>query len=622
MRIVHVVRQFYPAVGGIETVVLELASAQIAEGHSVRIVTLDRLFNAPQAPKLSSHDRVAGAEIVRIPFFGLSRYPIAPSVLRHVGDADVVHVHAIDFFFDYLAWTKPLHRKRLIVSTHGGFFHTPFAARLKRLYFSTVTRLSLACYDGVAAVSAPDRELFAKIRKRTIDYIENGVNVAKYANAASPVPAKSILALGRLSSNKRLDRLISFIAALRRRDPEWKLIIAGRAWDVDADALRALAEAQRIGDAVEIVSAPQDQTVRELMGRCSVIASASDYEGFGIAAVEGLSAGLLPLLSNIPAFRHLVARAGTGILADFTDPEGAAVLFIRRWRELAVDYPQQRKRSIDAAAQYEWRRVVSAYAALYDRVSGAKVRTILGVPIGVNTRSQAVELLDARFVRGKPAIVAFANAHTLNVASRDEAFRDVLRNAIVINDGIGVDIASRFLFGSAFPQNLNGTDFTPHYLRSSRHRFRIFLLGGRGNVARRAGKQLARMCPQHRIVGWHHGFLAKADNAKIAEMIRHANADVVLVAMGNPVQEQWLAANLAATGCRLGFAVGALFDFMTGQAPRAPLWMRTVRLEWLHRLMLEPARLWRRYLVGNPQFLLRVLRQWISGARGNSLETA
>ena len=183
-------------------------------------------------------------------------------------------------------------------------------------------------------------------------------------------------------------------------------------------------------------------------------------------------------------------------------------------------------------------------------------------------------------------------------------------------------IASRFLFGSAFPQNLNGTDFTPHYLRSTRHRFRIFLLGSRGNVARRAGKQLTRMCPRHQIVGWHHGFFANGDTAKIAAMIKHANADVVLVAMGNPVQEQWLTANLAATGCRLGFGVGALFDFLTGQAPRAPAWIRTMRAEWLYRLMLEPGRLWRRYLVGNPQFLLRVLRQWISGARGDSLETA
>ena len=79
--------------------------------------------------------RIDGAEVVRIPFFGSTRYPLAPSVIKFIRDADVVHVHAIDFFFDYLAWTKPLHRRKLVVSTHGGFFHTPYAARLKQLYF-------------------------------------------------------------------------------------------------------------------------------------------------------------------------------------------------------------------------------------------------------------------------------------------------------------------------------------------------------------------------------------------------------------------------------------------------------------------------------------------------------
>ena len=109
-----------------------------------------------------------------------------------------MHVHAIDFFFDYLAWTKFLHRRKLVISTHGGFFHTPFAARLKRLYFLTITRFSLAIYDLVAAVSVADRELFGRIRRRDIVCIENGVNVSKFLNASSAAPVKAILALGQL----------------------------------------------------------------------------------------------------------------------------------------------------------------------------------------------------------------------------------------------------------------------------------------------------------------------------------------------------------------------------------------------------------------------------------------
>jgi alpha-1,3-mannosyltransferase len=101
----------------------------------------------------------------------------------------------------------------------------------------------------------------------------------------------------------------------------------------------------------------------------------------------------------------------------------------------------------------------------------------------------------------------------------------------------------------------------------------------------------------------------------IVAKIVASKADVVLVAMGNPAQETWLAENLAATGCRLGFGVGALFDFLSGDVVRAPRWVRAVRMEWVYRLFREPGRLWRRYLLGNPMFLMRVLGQWWCGAR-------
>ena len=103
-------------------------------------------------------------------------------------------------------------------------------------------------------------------------------------------------------------------------------------------------------------------------------------------------------------------------------------------------------------------------------------------------------------------------------------------------------------------------------------------------------------------------------------MIKASNADIVLVGMGNPQQELWLASNLGATGARLGFAVGALFAFVTGDARRAPAWMRSMRVEWLHRLTQEPLRLARRYVVGNPLFILRILGQWLSGAQASTID--
>jgi alpha-1,3-mannosyltransferase len=226
-----------------------------------------------------------------------------------------------------------------------------------------------------------------------------------------------------------------------------------------------------------------------------------------------------------------------------------------------------------------------------------------------------VEELDRRFEEKQNTRIAFANANCLNIAYRDSRVRAALGEAVVFNDGIGVDLASRLLFGAQFPDNLNGTDFTPYYLQHSRHSLRIYLLGGKPSVAKRAAKLIAEIYPRHEIVGCHDGYFSHSDDALIACEIKVSGANVLLVALGNPDQELWLRTNFDATGCCLGFAVGALFDFIAGEVQRAPVWVRTARLEWVYRLAQEPRRLWRRYLLGNPIFMLRILGQWWTGAR-------
>lgn len=615
MFIVHVVRQFHPGVGGLENVVQELASAQVGAGHRVRVVTLDRLFNAANRQKLPATEPLDGIEIERIPYFGSSRYPIALSVLRHIKGADLVHVHAIDFFFDFLAWTKPIHGRTLVVSTHGGFFHTGYAAWLKRLWFATVTRLSMKFYAGIAAVSASDFERFRPVRRTGMVCIENGANVAKFHDASSGALRKSILSLSRFAKNKRLDLLIDFVRALRWHDSDWTLTIAGRPSDLTVEDLRKLVEDAGLSGAVTIVASPTDAMVNALMRSCSFLASSSDYEGFGLTAIEGMSAGLIPLLSGIPPFRWLVARTGLGMVLDYREPDNAARALLQNLDKIASDHAEQRVACMDAAASFDWRHVCQEYAKLYDAATGDAVRTVLDVPVQVRTFDDAASLIDARYEQGEGTAVAFANAHTLNVAAENRAFRLALQNALVFNDGIGVDIAGRMLYRSSFPENLNGTDFVPNYLRRTRHRYRIFLLGAKPGIAEHGAQHLAESCPRHTIAGCQHGHFDAADASKVIDLVRRSKSDVLLVAMGNPKQELFIQEHLAATGCALGIGVGALFDFLAGEVPRAPLWVQRWRLEWIYRLLQEPRRLAGRYLVGNPLFLMRILSQWWSGAK-------
>lgn len=235
-------------------------------------------------------------------------------------------------------------------------------------------------------------------------------------------------------------------------------------------------------------------------------------------------------------------------------------------------------------------------------------RDILGISVSVATTQQALQFLDGRLQIKAPTEVSFLNANGSNLAAADPLLASALRRHVIFNDGIGVDIASRVLHGSAFPENLNGTDFMPYFLRNTRHVLRIFILGGHAEVIQRVFDEFRRLAPQHQYVGSHHGFFRTNEIPAIVDLIKRAQTDVLLVALGTPLQELWLADHFSATQCRLAFCVGGLLDFVSGAKPRAPVWLRRMRLEWIFRLMLEPRRMWRRYLLGNVRFLGRVAR--------------
>lgn len=242
--------------------------------------------------------------------------------------------------------------------------------------------------------------------------------------------------------------------------------------------------------------------------------------------------------------------------------------------------------------------------------------TVLGVKVAKLTRAEALaELLRLHDDReGPPASVAFVNAHTLNLASRDEGFRALLnRTRLILNDGAGLNLAAR-LQGQRFPENLNGTDLTPRLLeRCAQRGLAVFFLGAKPGVAALAAAKLTVKIPGLSVVGTQDGYFAPEALPRVLESIASSGASVLVVAMGNPLQERWLDEHLGASGCRLGVAVGAFFDFAAGQVERAPAWLQSAGLEWVYRLGREPGRMWRRYVLGNPAFVARVVKERLGG---------
>ena len=375
IKVAHVVRQYHPSVGGMEEVVENIARQQhLRHGHFPKIITLDRLFRN-SGTHLAQNEMVHGIPVVRLPYRGSSRYPICSSVLAHVHDADVIHVHGIDFFFDYLAVTRPIHRRPMVVSTHGGFFHTNFASVVKKIYFNTVTRVSSHAYAKVIATSDNDGEMFRGIvHPSKLVVIENGVNVDKYSGMAAPTLTPTLIYFGRWSENKGLPETIDLFKHLVSRQPHWKLIIAGREYDHSQEDLLALVQKNKLSESVRLAPNPSDQELANLIRQSSYFICLSRHEGFGIAPIEAMSAGLTPVLSDIPPFRNLIEQSGLGALVG-GDAFSTVSALLALHRQNEYHYNQHRQLAQAFVQRYDWQHIVDKYIDIYAALTPHKLRS-------------------------------------------------------------------------------------------------------------------------------------------------------------------------------------------------------------------------------------------------------
>ena len=206
---------------------------------------------------------------------------------------------------------------------------------------------------------------------------------------------------------------------------------------------------------------------------------------------------------------------------------------------------------------------------------------------------------------GRCRSVFFVNANTLNVTAEEPDYRQVLNSAdIVFNDGTGVRWAARQR-GIVVRDNLNGTDLVPAFFASTRNRgYRFFLFGIGVETIKTAAEVARRQFTGWELAGYHHGYIHDGDSQAVIEEINDANAELLLVGMGNPLQERWIHCHQAELKVPLAMGVGGLFDYWGGNLGSRALGP-SGGCEWVHLLLRQPHK-WRRYLLGNPKFVYRM----------------
>ena len=246
---------------------------------------------------------------------------------------------------------------------------------------------------------------------------------------------------------------------------------------------------------------------------------------------------------------------------------------------------------------------------------------LVGVAVDNLDMAGALAEIERLMAGGRPALVVTPNVQHINLIRNNADFRAAYTAAsLILPDSVPLVWLSALL-GCRLKARVAGSDILPAFCpRAASGGTRLFLLGSRPGVAARAARILEREHPGLRIAGVFsppEGFEHdKRECERIVKDVRAARPDALFVGLGSPKGEIWAWRHLEALGVPATICVGAAFDFIAGRLRRAPRWVQTAGLEWFFRLVQEPRRMWRRYIIGNAQFLVFLVR-WIfeGGAR-------
>jgi N-acetylglucosaminyldiphosphoundecaprenol N-acetyl-beta-D-mannosaminyltransferase len=243
---------------------------------------------------------------------------------------------------------------------------------------------------------------------------------------------------------------------------------------------------------------------------------------------------------------------------------------------------------------------------------------ILGVGINQVEKGRLEQAVLDCVAKGRKEIFAYVNAHAMNLARCDHTFKEFLDRAqVVYCDGEGVRFGAKILGITLSPKIALTRWIWDLGALFQEAGVSVFLLGGRSETVANAANRLCTRYPRIKLVGYHHGYFDRSGsgNAEIIGMINRTAPNVLFVGLGMPKQELWIGQNFEHLHVNAIIPCGGMIDYLSGEISVAPSWMSEYGMEWIYRLSQDPARFWRRYLLGNPTFMFHVFREFITEGR-------
>lgn len=368
LRILHVTKRFHPFLGGVERYVEDLAVAQAELGHSVRILTIDRDLVGGDPRRLPPMTSYRGLEVSAVPAAGTARKQFATGRFAHIlgllRSADVVHQHDPRFLFETAITVRRLVNRPLVLHTHGLIWHTTRYALLKKIamswYYGPLLRTMV---DAIIADSEADAIRLAeggRVAGPKVRVIQNAIDLTRFRNIPREPEAGLVVSFGRVDEHKGLDRLL---AALPLISGDWRLVIAG----TGPLELIARLQKQAVGLGIDrrVVWAGRltDPALDELLGRASLAVFPSRSEGFGLALLEALAAGVPVFASDILPHREILGPDLKSQVIRFDDYHLVAAAIGDSLHE--TDLSELARLGRLRSAAFEHRDLVTAIETLY-----------------------------------------------------------------------------------------------------------------------------------------------------------------------------------------------------------------------------------------------------------------
>lgn len=360
LRILQVVRQFLPRLGGMQEHVAQLYAELTKMGHEVEVLTLDRNLHTGEMYAKSSTIKFNQIDINinRISYSGWSRFFWTGAFELNSKSYDIIHVHGLD---GLLAAAINFSECPIVLTTHGGFFHTSKFRLLKSIWFHTITANQLDYVDKVIACSRQDFRNFNKICSH-IELIENGIDFEGLQQSADQQnDLKNWLYIGSFQPNKRIDRLLKAFEYCRQIYPELKLTVVGQ--ELYTGQWFDITKGLERQSSLHFVNNLSRNDLLKLLQNRGVQLSASEYEGFGLSVMEGMASGNLLILQPNQSFKDLFE--GVAEFVDFESPVEVLKAYERLLDMQQSELSERVLCGIERSKQYSWKTMAQAVENTY-----------------------------------------------------------------------------------------------------------------------------------------------------------------------------------------------------------------------------------------------------------------